>query len=106
MIESINPQLLFTMAGVLGGGIRGLISYYQDKKSDDIEFDAAYYSDTIIKGAVAGAAMSIGLPINWASLLVAALASAGVDTYSNRLGISIIPALKDYAMSLGDKTKK
>ena len=103
-VES-NPVLVFGFAGLIGGAVRGVIAYRQAKKEDDVDFDKSIFSDTIIKGVAAGAAISLGLPYNPISLIVTALAAAGVDTYTNKFGLSMIPALRDYAISKGETTK-
>ena len=109
MIEIIesNPMIMFGAAGVIGGAVRGGIAFYKAKKEDkNLKFDMSMFGDTLVEAAAAGVAISTGLPLNYVSLGVAALASAGVDSYTNKLGIKIIPTLKDFAIKLGQKKSK
>lgn len=95
-ILMMNPQLLFGLAGSIGAGLRGLFAYYQSKKENvKLEFDYTVFSDTLIQGAVAGIGFSVGLPTSYAALGITCLAGAGVDTYFNRMGIKILPVLRD-----------
>jgi hypothetical protein len=100
MLETVDPMLLFGVAGFIGGGIRGAITVLTDDKKG---FDWAIASDTAIKGIATGIAFSFGLAMNLATLGVVALAGAGVDTYFNKLGISMMPALRDAAANYKKK---
>jgi len=105
MIDTINPQLLFGAAGIVGAGVRGGLAYYAAKKaSKAVKFDVAVYSDTLIKGIATGIAFSIGLPITWPAVGVTALAATGVDTYLNKFNIRVVPLLRDWLT--GKKTSK
>lgn len=101
---SMNPKLLFGAAGMIGAGIRGLIAYFRIKKKSK-KFDISQYSDTLIEGIASGIAFSIGLPICYASLGITLLAGAGIDTYTNKLGIKILPLLRDFVKGLKKKKK-
>jgi hypothetical protein len=99
----IEPNVIFGLAGLSGAAIRGLISYYQTKKEKPkTKFDLEYFGDTIVKGALTGAAFGMAMPLNWVSVLATAMSGAGVDTYTNRLGISIVPVVSEYARKIGD----
>ena len=105
MIDTINPQLLFGAAGIVGAGVRGGLAYYAAKKANNkTTFDLAVYSDTLIKGVATGIAFSIGLPVTYAAVGVTALAATGVDTYLNKFNIKVIPLLRDWLT--GKKTSK
>jgi hypothetical protein len=106
IIES-NPMIVFGVAGCIGAGVRGAIAYVKAKKENKkLEFDISIFGDTLAEGAAAGVGISLGLPLNYVSLGVAALSGAGVDSYTNKLGIKIFPMLKDLAKNIGTKKKK
>lgn len=105
-LTTINPMILFGAAGFVGAGIRGLMAYYKAKQKDKkLEFDPAIFMDTAIQGIGAGILFATGLPATFVSLGVTALASAGVDTYTNKAGIKIVPVLRDIALKSSDKKK-
>lgn len=96
-ILGLDPVLLFGVAGAVGATVRGIITFYKLKRKDKkVSFDFALLSDTVMKGVAGGIAFSAGMPLTYAALGLAALAGTGVDTYANKLGISIIPPLRDY----------
>lgn len=106
-LTTINPQILFGAAGLVGAGVRGLIAFYKRKKEKPkTEFDISVFLDTAMEGIGAGIAFAIGLPATYISLGVTALASAGIDTYANKFGIKIIPTLRDIAKKSGKKKKR
>ena len=97
-ILSLNPMLLFGVAGLLGAGIRGIVVFYKRKRNKPkTKFDSAMYIDTLVEGISAGIAFSLGLPITWIALVVTAVAGSGIDTITNQLGIKIMPILKKFA---------
>ena len=105
-VLGMNPQLLFGVAGAIGAGVRGLLAFYKIKKEQKkVEFDKSIYTDTLVQGAAAGLAFSAGLPISFAALGITALGSAGVDTYFNKLGIKIMPTLRDMVIKDAAKPK-
>jgi hypothetical protein len=107
MIESIDPMVFFGVAGAVGGAARGVLAFYKIKKEKPkTEFDISVFGDTLVEGVITGVAASLGLPFNGVSLIVAGIASAGVDSYTNKLGIKILPMLKDMANKKGDSRKK
>jgi len=106
-ILGMNPQLLFGIAGFVGGVARGLITFAVKKSKDKkIKFDAHVLGDTAWQGALTGVAFSVGLPVGWAVLAVTALAGAGVDSFTNKFGIKVLPFLKGKAIEYDKKKKK
>lgn len=97
-ILELNPQFLFGISGLIGAGLRGILSYIKKVKENNLKvgFDLNIFIETLVKGVTAGIIFSIGLPITYVALIVTALSGAGIDTYLNKFGINIIPTLRKY----------
>jgi hypothetical protein len=107
MLEKIDPRVMFAIAGAIGGAGRGLFIYIKKKRENKkTTFDTALFSDTILKGATAGLAISMEMPINNIGIFTVAIAGAGIDTITKNLGIQIIPILKDLAIKKSKQPTK
>ncbi len=97
-VLGMNPQFLFGAAGVIGGATRGYIAFRQNqKRNKKIKFDIHRFADTVVESIATGLLFAVGLPVTYVALLVTALAAGGVDSFTNKFGIKIIPLLKKLA---------
>ena len=104
MLEQIPTSYLFMAAGAIGAAVRGGISFYQTKKENKkMTFDLAIFGDTLVEGAIAGIGFAVGMPLNVISIIGVALCGAGIDSYTNKLGIQILPKIKEIAIKYKKK---
>lgn len=98
MLETINPQFAYGVAGTVGGIITLAVGYRKARQAKKkIKFDIHRAADTIVEAVGVALAFSVGIPVSNFTLVLTIIAASGIDSLTNKFGIKLIPLLKNLA---------